>query len=42
LSGKILVITVFFFISSPVSSYIIARYAWHDEIIPWQKKKLRR
>jgi multisubunit Na+/H+ antiporter MnhG subunit len=36
------VITVFFFISSPVSSYIIARYAWHNEIIPWQKKKLRR
>lgn len=39
LSGKILVITVFFFISSPVSSYIIARYAWHNEIIPWQKKR---
>ena len=38
-SGKILVITLFFFISSPVSSYIIARYAWHKGIIPWRKFK---
>jgi multicomponent Na+:H+ antiporter subunit G len=42
LSGKILVITIFFMVSSPVSSYIIARYAWHNEIVPWQKKKMRR
>ncbi len=39
LSGKILVITAFFLVSSPVSSYIIARYAWHNEIIPWQRRK---
>jgi multisubunit Na+/H+ antiporter MnhG subunit len=34
-----LVITAFFMVSSPVSSYIIARYAWHNEIIPWQKTR---
>lgn len=39
LSGKILVITLFFLISSPVSSYIIARYAWHKGITPWRKFK---
>lgn len=38
-SGKILVITAFFLISSPVSSYIIARYAWQNEIVPWQKTR---
>ena len=37
LTGKILVITGFFLISSPVSSYIVARYAWHKEIPPWRK-----
>ena len=42
LSGKILVITAFFLVSSPVSSYIIARYAWHNEIVPWQQKKMMR
>ena len=41
LTGKILVITIFFLISSPVSSYIIARYAWHKEIPPWRKLKSR-
>ena len=40
LSGKILVIALFFFISSPVSSYIIARYAWHKGITPWKKLKI--
>jgi multicomponent Na+:H+ antiporter subunit G len=39
LSGKILVITLFFLISSPVSSYIVARFAWNKEIIPWRKLK---
>lgn len=37
LTGKILVITIFFLISSPVASYIIARYAWHAEIPVWRK-----
>ncbi len=39
LTGKILVITLFFLISSPVSSYIVARFAWNQEIIPWRKLK---
>lgn len=39
LSGKILVITIFFLISSPVASYIVARFAWSQEIIPWRKLK---
>jgi len=42
LSGKILVITAFFLVSSPVSSYIIARYAWHNEIVPWQKTRKKK
>jgi len=42
LSGKILVITIFFLISSPVSSYIIAQYAWNKEIVPWRKIRHRR
>lgn len=37
LTGKILVITIFFLISNPVSSYIIARYAWHKEIPSWRR-----
>ena len=41
LSAKILVITIFFLISNPVSSYIIARYAWNKEIIPWRKIRRR-
>jgi multicomponent Na+:H+ antiporter subunit G len=39
LTGEILAITVFFLITSPVSSYIIARYAWHKDIPPWRKIK---
>ncbi|MBD3305021.1 cation:proton antiporter [candidate division KSB3 bacterium] len=41
LTGKILVITLFFLISSPVSSYIVARFAWNQEIVPWRKLKPR-
>ena len=41
LTGKILVIMLFFLISSPVSSYIVARFAWNQEIIPWRKLKPR-
>lgn len=37
ITGKIMVITLFFFISSPVSSHIIARYAWFNGINPWRK-----
>ncbi|MFQ3620449.1 MAG: monovalent cation/H(+) antiporter subunit G [Spirochaetales bacterium] len=37
ITGKVLVITLFFFISSPVSAHIIARYAWQTGIVPWRK-----
>ena len=37
ITGKIFVITLFFFISSPVAAHIIARYAWNKEIIPWRR-----
>ena len=37
ITGKIFVIILFFFISSPVSTHIIALYAWNHEISPWRK-----
>lgn len=37
MTGKLLGITVFFLVSSPVSAHIIARYAWYLEIQPWRK-----
>lgn len=37
ITGKVLVITLFFFISSPVGAHIIARYAWNTGIMPWRK-----
>ncbi len=37
MTGKILVITLFFFITNPISAHIIARYAWQSEIVPWRR-----
>ena len=37
MTGKILVITLFFFVTNPISSHIIARYAWESEIVPWRR-----
>ncbi len=39
MTAKILVITLFFLVSSPVAAHIIARYAWNKEMIPWRKFK---
>lgn len=39
MTGKILVITVFFLVSSPVASHIIARGAWERGTTPWRRKK---
>lgn len=39
LTGKLLVIMLFFLFSSPISSYIVARFAWNQEIVPWRKIK---
>lgn len=37
MTGKILVITLFFLVTSPIAAHIIARYAWQDEVIPWRR-----
>ena len=37
MTGKILVITLFFFVTNPISSHIIARFAWESEIVPWRR-----
>jgi multicomponent Na+:H+ antiporter subunit G len=37
MTGKLLVITLFFFITNPISSHIIARLAWESEIVPWRR-----
>lgn len=39
MSARILVIAIFFLISSPVASHVIGRRAWEEGIIPWRKKK---
>ncbi len=38
MTGKLVVISVFFLISNPVSSHIIARYAWEQGILPWRRR----
>jgi multicomponent Na+:H+ antiporter subunit G len=35
--GRLLVITLFFFITSPISAHIIARFAWKSGVIPWRR-----
>ncbi|MFP4113789.1 MAG: monovalent cation/H(+) antiporter subunit G [Spirochaetota bacterium] len=37
MTGKILVITLFFFVTNPIASHIIARFAWQSEIVPWRR-----
>lgn len=39
MSGRILVITLFFLITSPVASHIIGKRAWEEGLIPWRRKK---
>lgn len=42
MAGKIAVIALFFFVTSPISAHIIARYAWHREIVPWRRSYVQR
>lgn len=42
MTGKLAVIALFFFVSSPVAAHIIARFAWRNEMIPWRRSHLRR
>lgn len=37
MTGKILVITLFFLVTSPIAAHIIARFAWEDDIVPWRR-----
>jgi multicomponent Na+:H+ antiporter subunit G len=37
MTGKIFVITLFFFVTNPISAHIIARYAWESGIVPWRR-----
>ena len=36
ITGKLVVITVFFFMTNPISAHIIARFAWETGMIPWR------
>jgi multicomponent Na+:H+ antiporter subunit G len=40
MTGKLLAITLFFLVSSPIAAHIIARYAWREGILPWKKKRI--
>ena len=42
LTGKIAVITLFFFVTNPIASHIIARYAWERDIVPWRRSYEKR
>ena len=37
MTGRLLVITLFFFITNPVSAHIIARFAWLNGMVPWRR-----
>lgn len=36
-TGRLAVIALFFFVSSPVSAHIIAKYAWYSGTVPWRR-----
>ncbi len=37
MTGRLLVITIFFFVTNPISAHIIARFAWQSGIVPWKR-----
>lgn len=37
MTGRLVVLFLFFLISSPTSTHIIARYAWRRGVIPWRR-----
>mgnify|MGYP001062571292 CR=1 FL=1 len=41
MTGRLLVITLFFFVTSPISAHIIARFAWQTGIVPWRQSFMR-
>ncbi len=42
MTGRLIVITIFFFITNPISSHIIARFAWQNGIVPWKQSLSKR
>ena len=40
-TGKIVAIMVFFLLSSPVSTHLVAKHAWNQEIAPWRRRKAK-
>lgn len=38
MTGKLLVISLFFLVSSPLAAHIIGGYAWKEGILPWKKR----
>jgi multicomponent Na+:H+ antiporter subunit G len=37
LTGRLLVLLLFFLVSSPTASHIVGRYAWRERIVPWRR-----
>lgn len=42
ITGRLVVITLFFFVTNPISAHIIGRFAWQSGIVPWRKSYLNR
>ncbi|MFP4178521.1 MAG: monovalent cation/H(+) antiporter subunit G [Spirochaetaceae bacterium] len=38
-TGKIFAIIVFFLLTNPVATHIIARFAWEEGAVPWRKPR---
>ncbi|MBE0478317.1 monovalent cation/H(+) antiporter subunit G [Candidatus Aerophobetes bacterium] len=41
MTGRILLIALFFLVTGPVTSHIIGRHAWERGVIPWKRKKVK-
>ncbi len=39
LTARIVIIAVFFLISAPTGSHIVARFTWNANILPWRPKE---
>ena len=39
LTVRIIIITIFFLISAPTGSHIVARFTWNAGILPWRPKE---
>lgn len=39
MTGKLIVLLIFFSVSSPVGAHIVARFAWMQEIPAWRRRR---